>query len=125
MYSRRQVHWAEKLSRYDFIIVFQPGKQSGKPDALSRHPDYTSGDDSAARTLTFLKPHHIDTSAIGGQPVFPAYSLNSNLVAASQTIIGTDKALIESIHLNLETDGYLSAYLPLQDPDQPRSPEVA
>jgi hypothetical protein len=34
MYTRRQVRWAEKLSRFDFIVVFRPGKDSGQPDAL-------------------------------------------------------------------------------------------
>ena len=36
VYNRRQARWAEKLSRLDFIIMFQPGKQGGKPDTLSR-----------------------------------------------------------------------------------------
>ena len=40
IYNRRQARWAEKLSRFDFKIVFQPEKQGGKPDALSRRPDY-------------------------------------------------------------------------------------
>ena len=34
--NRRQARWAEKLSRFDFVIVFRPGKDQGKPDALSR-----------------------------------------------------------------------------------------
>jgi hypothetical protein len=36
IYNRRQVRWAEKLYKFDFIIVFRPGKEGGKPDALSR-----------------------------------------------------------------------------------------
>jgi len=39
--NRRQARWAEKLSRFDFVIVFRPGKDQGKPDALSRRPDYS------------------------------------------------------------------------------------
>ena len=39
-YNRRQARWAEKLSRFDFVIQFRPGVQGGKPDALSRRPDY-------------------------------------------------------------------------------------
>jgi len=36
IYNRRQVRWVEKLSKFDFVIVFRPGKDGGKPDALSR-----------------------------------------------------------------------------------------
>jgi hypothetical protein len=38
IYTRRHARWAEKLSRFDFVIKFRPGAQSGLPDALSRRP---------------------------------------------------------------------------------------
>ena len=34
--SRRQARWAEFLSRFNFKIRYRPGKQGGKPDALTR-----------------------------------------------------------------------------------------
>ena len=34
--SRQQARWAEQLAQYDFRIVFRPGKQNGKADALTR-----------------------------------------------------------------------------------------
>ena len=34
--SRRQARWSEFLSRFDFQIIYRPGKQGGKPDALTR-----------------------------------------------------------------------------------------
>jgi len=34
--NHRQARWSELLSRFDFKIVFQPGKSVGKPDALTR-----------------------------------------------------------------------------------------
>jgi tRNA splicing ligase len=34
--TRRQAQWAEFLSRYNFQIVYQPSKQNGKADALTR-----------------------------------------------------------------------------------------
>jgi len=40
IYNQRQARWAEKLSKFDFVIVFRPGKEGGKPDMLSRRPDY-------------------------------------------------------------------------------------
>jgi len=36
--NRRQVRWSEKLASFNFIIKFKPGKQHGKPDALTRRP---------------------------------------------------------------------------------------
>lgn len=34
--NRRQIRWAEMLSEFDFKIMYRPGKQGGKPDALTR-----------------------------------------------------------------------------------------
>jgi hypothetical protein len=41
--NQRQVHWAEKLSEFDFWIVYHAGSKNGKPDALSRHSEYAVG----------------------------------------------------------------------------------
>jgi hypothetical protein len=34
--NRRQARWSEFLSRFNFKIVYRPGKSGGKPDALTR-----------------------------------------------------------------------------------------
>lgn len=34
--NRRQARWNEFLTEFDFKIIFRPGKQGGKPDALTR-----------------------------------------------------------------------------------------
>lgn len=34
--NRRQARWSEFLSRFNFRIVYRPGKQGAKPDALTR-----------------------------------------------------------------------------------------
>ena len=34
--SCHQVHWSEFLSRFNFRIIYRPGKASGKPDVLTR-----------------------------------------------------------------------------------------
>jgi len=36
----RQARWTQELAGYDFKIVYRPGTQNGKPDALSRRPEY-------------------------------------------------------------------------------------
>jgi len=38
--NQRQIRWGLFLSKFDYRIVFRPGSQSYKPDALSRRPDY-------------------------------------------------------------------------------------
>jgi hypothetical protein len=49
--TRRQARWAEVLSEYNFVIKYRPGKQSEKPDALSRRDDvYPSGGDASYAT---------------------------------------------------------------------------
>jgi len=60
--NRRQVRWSEFLSRFDFRIVYRPGKACGKPNALTRR----SGDlpeEGDERLLTnwhaMLKPQNL------------------------------------------------------------------
>jgi RNase H-like domain found in reverse transcriptase len=55
VYNRRQARWAEKLSKYDFVIHFRPGSKGGKPDALSRRLDYMENA-KIHQPSSFLKP---------------------------------------------------------------------
>lgn len=62
--TRRQVRWSEVLSDYDFLISYRPGKQSDKPDALSRRDDvYPTGGDASTKDqqnfTTLLKANKI------------------------------------------------------------------
>lgn len=41
--NRRQARWMETLSHYDLKIIYRPGSKMGKPDAMSRRPDYQVG----------------------------------------------------------------------------------
>jgi len=38
--NRRQARWAQELAGIDFKIFYRPGLLNGKPDALSRRPEY-------------------------------------------------------------------------------------
>ncbi len=49
--TRRQARWAEKLSEYNFKIIYQPGKQNLKADALIRMPDAKSVESNDDRKL--------------------------------------------------------------------------
>src|ERR1700691_462644 len=65
--NRRQARWSELLSNYDFIIIYRPGPKNGKPDALSRHPDYHpegGGDPLYSSNKPFLKPGQLILSTI-------------------------------------------------------------
>jgi len=39
-WNPRQVRWAQELANFNFKIVYRPGTRGGKPDALSRRPEY-------------------------------------------------------------------------------------
>jgi hypothetical protein len=109
VYNRRQARWAEKLSCFDFKIVFHPGRQGGKPDALSCRPDYTLGNDMEACTMTFLKPDQVDTSLLDDNRVAVAPCIMS---ATSTINLGANHARADTIQTALETDGEISRYLP-------------
>jgi len=53
--NRRQARWAQELAGIDFKIYYRPGNQNGKPDALSRRPEYRpekgGGDDQPISTV--------------------------------------------------------------------------
>jgi hypothetical protein len=38
--NRRQAWWAQELAGMDFKIFYRKGTSNGKPDALSRYPEY-------------------------------------------------------------------------------------
>jgi hypothetical protein len=70
--NRRQACWAQELASVDFKIYYRKGTSNGKPDALSRHPEYRpekgGGEDQLIQTV--LNEKHFGTiSAIstGGE----------------------------------------------------------
>ena len=52
--NRRQHRWAQFLSQFHFQIHFRPGKQGGKPDALSRRSAFQKEGDTL-RSKNFLR----------------------------------------------------------------------
>lgn len=51
--TRRQARWAEFLASFNFEIQYRPGKNAGKPDALSRRPDHIPIDEPERRQRIF------------------------------------------------------------------------
>jgi hypothetical protein len=60
--NRRQARWSELLTRFDYEIVYRPGKSNGKADALTRRPgDLPEGGDERLKNMeqVVLKPHNL------------------------------------------------------------------
>ncbi|PLW05783.1 hypothetical protein PCANC_27351 [Puccinia coronata f. sp. avenae] len=57
--TRHQARWAETLGCFDFEIIFRPGKQSCKPDALSRRPNLALPKGEKRTFGQLLKPANI------------------------------------------------------------------
>ena len=85
--NRRQARWSELLADFDFKIVFRPGKQNGKPDALTRISTDKPLDINDERTQhqhqTLLKPQHILRRIEAIAPVSLSSSEESSLQGIS------------------------------------------
>jgi hypothetical protein len=58
----RQARWSEFLPRFDYEIVYRPGKLNGKADALTRRPgDLPEGGDKRLKKMeqVVLKQHNL------------------------------------------------------------------
>jgi len=56
--NERQAQWMQELSQYNFKIEYRPGKEGGKPDALTRREGDlpTAGDKRLTRNVGILFP---------------------------------------------------------------------
>src|SRR5262249_50394448 len=55
--TRRQARWSEVVNHHKYRIKYRTGSSSGKPDALSRRPDYAEGcKASEAEPVNLLRP---------------------------------------------------------------------
>jgi hypothetical protein len=59
-FGGRQVRWAEFVADFDFTITHRPGVRSGKPDLLSRRPDYFVKDEPH-NFIKLLDPTKVST----------------------------------------------------------------
>jgi hypothetical protein len=65
--NRRQARWSEFLSRFNFKILYRPGKQGGKPDALTRRSEDLpkEGDERLLhQSQTVLKRENFETATL-------------------------------------------------------------
>src|SRR5437588_11126711 len=66
-WSGRQIRCAQTLTEFNFKIVYRPGTRGGKPDALSRWPEYRPEEGAAHSELSILKPEHFQISIVRGE----------------------------------------------------------
>ena len=64
VWNQRQIRWAQELTNYNFKIVYRPGSRGGKPDALSRRPEYRPQEGARHSELSILKLEHFQISVI-------------------------------------------------------------
>ena len=63
-WNPRQVRWAQELANFNFKIVYRPGTCGGKPDALSRRPEYRPKEGAEHTQQSILKPEHFQVTLI-------------------------------------------------------------
>jgi len=64
VWNKCQIRWAQELTNYNFKIVYRPGSRGGKPDALSRRPEYRPEEGARYSEQSILKSEHFQVSVI-------------------------------------------------------------
>jgi hypothetical protein len=88
--NRRQTRWAEYLSRFNFKIVYRPGKAGAKPDSLTRRSgDLPQGGDDRLieQHKAVLKPHNLSDELQLWEAVLaaPRSAPSQDILKATQT----------------------------------------
>jgi hypothetical protein len=86
--NRRQAHWSISLSRFNYMIIYRPGSQQGRSDALSRHSYLAPKEGDAIydqQHLVLLKPERL-------------------LLRTLHTTTAGDLAFLKDIHISLLSD---------------------
>jgi hypothetical protein len=104
--NRRQARYAQELVGIDFKTVYRPGSQNGKPDALSRRPEYRpekAGSEDQPIT-TILSEKHFLRDNKEEKVVLAAMMLQT------KTWINWDKSFMERVRIDGERDAeYMEA----------------
>jgi hypothetical protein len=88
--NHRQTRWVEYLSRFNFKIVYRPGKAGAKPDSLThRSGDLPQGGDDCLveQHKAILKPHNLPNKLQLWEAVLsaPHSTLSQDILKAMQT----------------------------------------
>ena len=64
VWNQHQMRWAQEVTNDKFKIVYRPGSRGGKPDALSRRPEYLPEEGPRHSEQSILKSEHFQISVI-------------------------------------------------------------
>ena len=95
--SRRQYRWSQKLAEFHFRIYHRPGKRNGKPDALSRRPDFSRNSLTHTNYLQLFQQISVESLSILGS--------NESLLAEIKSATSTSSLLI-AFHARTLSDEY-------------------
>ena len=110
--NRRQARWSEFLSEFQFKIMYRPGKQGTKPDALTRR----AGEGPTTRNeQTLLKPFNL------GEGVLPAARIAHCAYLASLTV-DEQPDLNEMISNAYENDALINSVITALRNDEKSAP---
>jgi hypothetical protein len=87
--NRRQVRWSEMLGQYKFKVVYTPGKDNGRADALSRRPDI-------AGTKEIINTAILKVNSDGS--LGPAHEINALLTVRNDVPEELQNAIIRQHH---------------------------
>jgi hypothetical protein len=87
--NRRQVRWSEMLGQYKFKVVYTPGKDNGRADALSRRPDI-------AGTKEVINTAILKVNSDGS--LGPAHEINALLTVRNDVPEELQNAIIRQHH---------------------------
>jgi len=62
LWNQRQIPWAQELTNYNLKIGYRPGSKLGKPDELSRRPEYSPEEGARHTDQSILKTEHFQIS---------------------------------------------------------------
>ena len=92
--NERQVRWKQFLSEFDFKIVYRPGKEGEKPDALTRGPGYLpTGDDKRNTQMEqiLLLEHYFENIKIEAIELTEFHDENGDMI---RNVYGKDQQIL-------------------------------
>ena len=98
MLTRRQARWAQFLTRFEFKILYRPGSEQGKADALSQRTCLAPRPGEAAfddQKEILLGPARLQAVEVSDVPV------DSNILNCIRQDLQTDRALLKNFSLIL------------------------
>ncbi|KAH0358938.1 hypothetical protein KCU65_g10168, partial [Aureobasidium melanogenum] len=136
MLNRRQARWSEFLSRFNFTIVYRPGKQGVKPDSLTRRSEDMpkEGDERLLhQSQTVLKrenlpdfpPELIEQSDMSAPAQLRTTALDPATPPQPTQSLFLPDWLKELLQKGYETDPLPSEVLEALDKNLPKHPQIS